>query len=469
MLRTAGHAMEADNTLGAVGQANIARAGREGMLADAGPSSRTLLDTAAQHMGPGQSVVKKNIGDRVARDTARFNQARVDALGGPVGETAAKKAIRTSSQSARQAGYSKTYATPVNPSHPGYGPMARMITDGVDDSVVKASNSLESRLAALEGRSPELIELAEDGSFIGTLTVRQIDNITRGLNELAERGAGLGKTGGYTPEGMLNMKLGKAIRDHLKVIVPSYKEALATAADPIRQAQGVTFGYRALRGMPRDQFASLVDGFTPVQMKGVAQGMGSYLDDVMAKVQVAVSDPDVPAGEALKGIKLFSSRANREMISTVIGRSKADRLFSELDEITRTFEMRAGLARNSATFPRMAANELADNMAEPGMIGSLMEGAPLKSGQRAVQTVFETTPQDLAKRKMQTYGDLAQFLTRKGADATDAQSAATRAVRNDALSERVTDLVSKYFGGSQVTSPLTQNVNQRAIPRIQQQ
>lgn len=51
VLRMLGNAMDADGTRGRVGAANMARAGKDTMLAGAGPNARAILDTAIQRGG----------------------------------------------------------------------------------------------------------------------------------------------------------------------------------------------------------------------------------------------------------------------------------------------------------------------------------------------------------------------------------------------------------------------------------
>src|SRR5690606_33057968 len=82
-LRVIGDVLDADNTLGAVGRQNMAQAGQEAMLVDAGPTAQSLLDQTIQRSGSGVRVARDAISQRVSRDSAAITSAMDDAFGAP--------------------------------------------------------------------------------------------------------------------------------------------------------------------------------------------------------------------------------------------------------------------------------------------------------------------------------------------------------------------------------------------------
>lgn len=413
--------LEADGTLGSQGMANMSRAGNEAMLADAGRNAQAVLDTAIQRGGPGATLARSRIDQRVGRDSAALVNALDNSLGAPEGVTAARSAIRQGTAGARSAAYDAAYATPIDyASQVGQG-IEDIVRNRVPGNIVSQAN----RLMQLEGNQSQqiLARIADDGSvfFEQLPDVRQLDYITRALNQAAESGEGAGALGGQTTLGRAYQGLARDIRSGLRQAVPEYANALDVAADPIRRSQAVDLGSRILSpGIKRDALTEAIDGYSAAERDALAQGVRSYIDDTVANVTRTVQDGNTDAREAYKAIRDLSSRANREKLTIALGEERVAPLLSEIDRVAQSFNLRGSIADNSKTFARQATNQMVQDMTAPGAIGTLGQGKPINAGQRLIQALTGQTPEAIQGRQDAIYSEIADYLTRPAAQAIPA-------------------------------------------------
>lgn len=405
--------MSADGSLGPQGASRMAAAGNEAMLADAGPAAQQVLDTAIQKSGPAGALANLRIGARTAR-AARSVTAALDAhLGSPNGVETLRNTIRTGSAAARKAGYDAAYASPINYASAS-GQALEELLGRVRAGDIKAANEMMRE----EGYSSRQIiaTLDKDGNLVGFKTmpdVRQIDYLTRALNDRADMTDAAGKLGGQTTAGRITQGLSNSIRDALKDNVPAYARALATAADPIRRSQAVVFGSKMLsRSVAPDTVANQVNGMTAPELKAVAQGIRSQIEATMSNVTKALTDNNLDAREAITALRNLSTRANREKVGLVIGQARAQALFKVLDEATKSFELRAAMATNSKTFTRLNMDRTVSGMTQgEGPIGALARGEPVNAGKRGIQILTGMTPAEIAKRQDALYREIVDILT----------------------------------------------------------
>ncbi len=432
--------LDADGTLGPAGQANMAAAGPNAMLADAGPNAKAILDTAIQRGGPGGTAARAAIADRTSSSANAITQALDTHLGVPQGVDAAKTAIRQGTSSVRGAAYDKAYSAAIDYAAPEGRAIEDMVKTRVPQSAIAAANDL----MRTEGNASKqiLAHVADDGTvtFEKMPDVRQLDYITRGLNEVADQADGAGKLGGTTAKGRAYSSLSRELRDNLKTLVPEYGNALETAADPIRRSKAIDLGSRLLSAsMTRDQVAESVAGMTGPEKDALAQGVRSHLDNLMANVTRTVQDGDTPAREAVKAIKDLSSRANREKLTEAIGATKADALFAEIDQAAKSFDLRAAVADNSKTFARQATERQVSDVTAPGMFGKLAAGEPLNAAKRVAQALTGQTPERLVARQGEIYSQLADVLTRPAGQnvLTALQGLGQKTQANKLMSDRI--------------------------------
>lgn len=395
--------------------ANVAAAGSDAMMADAGPNARAILDTSIQRGGVGGQQTRQAIEDRATAAGGRITTALDQTMGAPQGVEATRTAIREGSAGARGTAYDAAYSAPIDYASQHGQTLENLIRRRVPGPIIQQAN----RLMQLEGSESRQImaDIADDGTvtFRQMPDVRQIDYITRALNQAAESGEGAGALGGQTTLGRAYQGLSRDIRNNLRSAVPEYGQALETAADPIRRSQAVEFGSRLLNpSTTRDAVAEFSDGITGPERQALLQGVRSNIDDAIANVQRTLTDPNVDAREAIKTLKTLSSRANREKVATAIGDPQAvEALFRQLDEATAAFDLRAGVADNSRTYARQTVDRRVREMTQPGPVGQALEGKPLNAMKSIVQMLTGRTPERLAGREDALYGQLSEMLTRR--------------------------------------------------------
>ncbi|TRD03796.1 hypothetical protein FJV76_14255 [Mesorhizobium sp. WSM4303] len=454
VLRMLGNVLDSDGTRSPVGQANMAKAGADAMLADAGPNAKAILDTAIQRGGPGAVAARDAIAARTGRASSAIADALDNTLGSPEGVTAARTAIREGSAPARSAAYKAAYEAPIDYSAEG----GRAIEDIVKTRVPQSAIAEANALMRAEGNSSKqiLAKVADDGSvtFEKLPDVRQLDYITRGLNEVADQADGAGKLGGTTAKGRAYSQLSQELRGHLKDLVPEYGKALETAADPIRRSKAVELGSKLFSSATtRDQVDEAVRGMTQAERDAVGQGVRSRLDDAMANVTRTVQDGDTPAREAIKALKDLSSRANREKLEAVVGKTKAGSLFSEVDRAAQSFDLRASVTENSKTFARQATAAKVSQMTEPGAIGQALQGKPLKAGQRIAQALTGQTPENITAKQDAVYSQLADILTRPQGQAQQVFQALQGLGKTDKATEMMAGRILRALGGPHLAYP----------------
>lgn len=411
--------LAADDALGPTGMANMQRAGAEGTLADAGPSARQMLDTAVQSSGRAGAAAREQIGARVDRDAQAIHDALDNALGAPQGVETTRTQIRQDSAPARGQAYDAAYNAPIDYASAQGRQLEEMLRTRVDQNVINNANAMMRR----DGTPSRSImaTIADDGTvtYQQMPDIRQIDYITRALNDRAANNAGLGAMGGQTQEGRSFQNLSNDIRGTARQAVPEYDAALQTAADPIRRSQAVGFGSQVLSpGTTREQVAQQVANMTGPERQALAQGIRSQLDDTLANVTRTVTDGDVPAREAIAALRKLSSRASREKVALAIGDGPANAMFDELDRATMSFELRASVADNSKTFARQEMKRRLGDMTEgDGPISALAKGEPVNAGKRVIQALTGQSKAHILAAQDQINQEVVQALLARGGGA----------------------------------------------------
>lgn len=404
-------ALEADDAFSPQGQQRLAAGGQEAMLADAGPSTQTLLDAAQQTTGPATGLSRGRIEERATRAGLQASDALDNSLGVPRGMDSMETAIRQGSAPARQAAYDAAYAVPVNYADPAGQQLEQMLQRVPGDIINKAN-----RLMQIEGQQSAQImaQIAPDGSVTYTRMpdVRQLDYITRAINLAAESGDGAGALGGQTALGRAYQGLSRDIRQTLRGLVPEYATALDTAAEPIAARQALQFGERMLSpATTRDEVATMLSGMSQAERQQVAAGIRSTIDEKLANVTRALTDGNMDAREAMKAVKDLSSRASREKITALLGQRQADAFFEQFDQAARGIELRANLAQNSRTAVRTRAQREIDESVNEGLVSSVRQGEPVNILKSLWQNTFGGTKADNIARSDRVWQQIADALT----------------------------------------------------------
>lgn len=419
--------MATDNTLGPSGGARMAAAGPEATLADAGPAARNVLDYAIQNSGQAGAAARTAIDTRVSRESSAISDALDTAFGKPVGVDTARASIRSASAPARDAAYKAAYAQPIDYASED-GRQIESLLQRVPRAAIDRANLLMKAKGETSGQI--MAQVADDGSvsFKTMPDVRQLDYITRALNEEAQHGVGAGAMGGQTALGSALTTLSGDIRDILRLHVPEYGDALAVGQDTIQQTQAAKNGYDLLSpSTTREDVAAWTKGMSPEARTAAAQGVRSRISDAVSNVTRTLTDGDVPAREALKVLRDLSSTAARDKVASVIGQAQADTLFAKLDRATKSFELRAGVADNSKTFQRQAMDRQVNATVDSsGVVNTLLKGEPVNAGKRAVQFVTGATPERAQAAKDQMMQEVVKALVARGPGAVGTAQALSK-------------------------------------------
>ena len=166
-----------------------------------------------------------------------------------------------------------------------------------------------------------IARVANDGSVVfDTLPdVRQLDYITRALNQEAEAGIGMGAMGGQTDVGSSLQSLSSEIRSVLGNHVPAYENALNVAGDSIQRSRAVQLGNDILSpSMTMDDVIRQSQNLTPAEREGIAVGLRTKIDNLMSRVKRTLGNPDTETREAAKALvdKLTAHPSNGQLLAT---------------------------------------------------------------------------------------------------------------------------------------------------------
>ena len=444
-------ALENDDLTAA--SAALERAGSSSMLADAGPATQNLLDVSVTSGGTAPRVAGEAIAERAQEAGSRMNVVMDDILGAPSGVGTTQRGIREGTQEARNRAYRVAYAQPIN-----YATSRGRLLEKTLDRVPQSAINRANELIRLEGAQSAQVmaRVGDDGNVIFETMpdVRQLDYITRALGDVSEQQNAAGKLGGTTQLGRATQNLQRQIRNVLKKEVPQYGEALDVASDAISRARAVETGADILRpGTTREAVQDALRGASLAERNAAKVGLRSAIDDTLARVNAVASDPNIEIREFQRLANNLRSRSMRDKMTLLLGKDDSARLYSDLDQNVVSLELRAAIARNSATQQRNAISGAVENITAPNSLNTLMAGEPINATKRVVQVITGTTPEARTLRQMGIYDEIAGTLTSlRGNQAKQALRLVERAMAGDALNETQARVIAKALTSSAATA-----------------
>ena len=373
-----------------------------GVMADAGPGLRSVLDRSIQRTGAASAPARRFADDRATKATDDVTQVMDEVLGTPQGMRTVEGRLRAESAPARRQAYEAAYSTPIDYSSEAGMALENIVRQNVTPDIVRAAN----KMMQLEGQQSRqiLARIGDDGSvtFERLPDVRQLDYMTRAINQLAEGAEGKGAMGGTTPIGRIYQNLSSQIRGLTRELVPAYGEALDIAGDTIRSRKAMELGQSAMRTrITVDQLADEMQGMSQAERQYMVQGVRDYIDNVMAQAKQSYTPQLTASGhiaravrhdpEALKGLRELSSRANREKIAMLVGDDEARTLFDRLDGAAEALELKDSILENL----RRSARSISDEqiaMADSGPGAKLRQGQPIDAAKTLVATLLGAGP-----------------------------------------------------------------------------
>lgn len=398
---------------------NLQSAGPDAMLADAGISTREALDAAITGGGKAAQIGTNAVASRAAAAGGKLSRVMDAILGAPEGVKGAAKSIAARTAPARKKMYDAAYASAINYAD-DTGRKVEEVLSRIPSGTLKAaiSEANDAMKAAGITNKQIMAEIAPDGAvvFKEMPNVQQLDEIKKALGVVGREVDQLGRpTAAANRANRLAGELKGAIGD----AVPVYKRAVALGGDKIAEDNALILGRKLFSpAMTRETVQETMKGASLEAQDAARRGIRSYIDDTLARVRRSIDDPSIDTAETQKLLTSLSSRDSREKLTAVLGKTKADRLFSEIDTAGKQLATRQAIATGSATGRREARSRAIDQVMAPGILGSVQRGELKMTGKSIVQLITRETPETELARRQQVLAEVATALTQKrGADA----------------------------------------------------
>lgn len=426
---------------------NVARAGDQGMLADAGQAGQALLDAAANSGGTGAQIARGAIDDRAAASSVALDRVLDDVLGPvPVGPQTAIKDIAKRSSSARSEAFESAFSQAVDFASPS----GAKVQDALGRIPPKVLNEAidEANEALLEaGQSANMIRAAinDKGEVVldGVPNVQQLHEIKVALNGLAD--GAKGDFGAATAKSRRYSNLSSRLRSALGEAVPDYNRAVQLGGDKIAEQNAFGLGASLLDRKTNLEDIALELGDSPslAQVAAAKAGLRGAISKALGDVRAIASDPNMDARQLGEAFRILSSDNSRAKIKALLGKD-AGPLIKVMDEAEQTLLVRAATARGSQTAPRQAVVETVKDITAPGLMGTAARGEPIDASKRLVQAVTGMTDEFTAAQRQQVFLDIQKALTeKKGGAARAALNDIARAMQGQQITEAQTAKIAK--------------------------
>jgi len=413
------------------------------MLAEMTPSTKNLLD-AAIALGSGGDRAQAALLTRNLRGEQEMRGAFNRFLGQPEDIVDVTGNIRQASSAARQQMYDAAYNRPID-----YSTLAGRQLENWQRLIPAEALNYANKIRSMDpnARAPQILfKQNPDGtiSFEELPNVEQWDLITRGLNEMAY-GSPAGVMGGKSEVQSLAAKNAREIRKLVMDQVPEYRAALGLARDTIEEVKAAELGFDMLSGgVTVKEVRDMLSGQNPAAVQSMKLGLRSGLDHTLGNLKVSAANPNTEIKELMAGLSALRSRNNMSKVRALLGDADADEFYKVLDEQATGIELASAVATNSKTAQRQAVGRTVEEIAAPGILGTMLRGEPVNASRMIVQSVTGKTPEADAARRMGLYDDIATLLTRvQGQNAKDALNLIQQAKSGKALTDVQARIIAK--------------------------
>jgi hypothetical protein len=424
-------------------RAALQRAGSTSMLGEATQGTKNLLD-AAIAMGSGTDRAQQALLARNLRGEQEMRGAFNRFLGNPEDIKDVTGNIRQASSAQRQQMYDAAYNAPID-----YSTLSGRQLENWQKLIPPEALNYANKIRSMDpnARAPQIKFIQNaDGtiSFEELPNVEQWDLITRGLNEMAY-GSPAGAMGGKSEIQSLAAKNAREIRKIVMDQVPEYRAALGLARDTIEEVKSAEVGFNLLNGGTTvKEVRDMLSGNNPAAIQSMKLGLRSGLDHALGNLKVAAANPNTEIKELMAGLSTLRSRNNMGKVRALLGDTDADAFYKVLDEQATGVELAAAVAMNSKTAQRLAVGRSVEEIAAPGILGSLLRAEPVNASRMVVQSITGKTPEADAARRMGLYDDIATLLTRvQGQSARDALNLIEQAKAGKALNDVQAAIIAK--------------------------
>lgn len=440
----------------------LGRGGDDAMLAEAGPSTRALLDASSQSGGLALAVTRDRVAPRAAKQGRAFTQVLDDVLGEPGGVKAAAREISHRTSVARSEAYSTAYAQPID--YAGAGRKIENVLERVPPKTLRTaiSEANEAMQEAGERNLQILADIADDGSvtFREMPNVRQLDEIKKALGNAGREG--VDQFGRPTAAALRANRLAGDLRDAITEAVPAYGRAVKLGGDKIAEDQALALGRDLFSARTtREAVRDAAKGMSAEAKLAVKRGMRESLDQTMSRARSTLADLESgnfdfeeganAAREAVVAVRNMLNRDSIAKMEAVLGPRETKRIVTELRKVSDVMVLEGALARNSATAIRQSIQGEARDVAQPGLLRRTLGkgGNPLDAAQEITQSIMEIDPASLSEAQRGYFAEIADALTRiKGEQAKTALNVINKAIQGQPINDAQANLVGRVVAGS---------------------
>jgi hypothetical protein len=452
----------------AAARAALQRAGKEGMLADAGYAAQALLDASAATGGRAGQIAREAVEGRMTRTGEALDTTLDTVLGpAPLGPKTAVAEIAAKSEPARALAYGKAYQTPINYASPQgmkiEEVLARVSPDDLIAGIVEANKEMRSRG---EVNQQIMAVLGADGNveFLREMpNVQQLDEIKKALQKIAYDNTD--DFGRLTGTGQRYARLAGELRDAVSDAVPDYGTAVSLGGDKLAEERAFMLGRDLLSTRTEIEDVGLELGKKPSadQVAAAKSGLRSYVAKVLGDVRMVPSDPNIDAREVVKAVTDMSSSNARAKIRALMG-AEADALLKQIDEAAQSAVVRTAMATNSKTAIRGNIKQTVEELTTPGVLGQAMAGDPINTSKAMIQAVTGQTEEYTAVQRQRIFEEIARALTEKrGQSAVAALNYLEQAMRGQPLTAAQNEFLARQIAGTAMIAgiPAAQEVSGR--------
>lgn len=427
-------------------RAALDRLGPDAMLADASPEASSMLDMAMKSPAPGGAIARQRVDDRAGEAYYGVVDALTGGKQGPrLPPVAAQRTMADSARGKIHPLYQKAYNTPIDYSAPE-GMAIEDLMRKVPQKVARQAVEKAKDRMVYDGVPADQImaSIGADGTvtFTEMPNVMMLDYMKRAFDEIANDGKDA-VTGKLNSDGAFAAKIAKDLRDAVGDAVPEYRQALAAAATDIRGREAVRTGQALLRPQTTvEDAAEAIADATPAELRAMREGVLGQIEHIMGNVRAVASDQNVDAREALKIYSELSSRNAKSKMQALF-KDEWPAIEESIDKAGAALGLRARVAGNSATQPRMAAEQMIADEVAPGAFRKL---EPLASLRQIGQYGLKSDPASVARLSRDVKAELADVLTRQGGDAQGALSAVVKALARNPVNPQSGSAIEKALG-----------------------
>ena len=420
----------------------LAKAGKDGMIADADKAMEVITDAVATAGGGSASTIARNVEDRTTSAFKDLNKsmddniAKLPVIKGtnpPLKADAFElaRAAAEKSAPARTKAYNKSYEFQVDYLSDG-GKQVTELLDEIEPSMmttllsringsIKKSTGDTTQLSlkrSLNIEGKEVIELAE------LPTMKQLDFIKRELSDIAYNSPGVMKQGQILPVASRDASTAIGLRyrlsELLKGMNPAYREAVKLGQDKITRENALDVGGRMLRGdVTPQQVRLLMKDAGEAEKEMARYGLRSNLDQMITRIKGSPNrQMDSKQLDVL--FKELSSEDNRLIIQSVLGNKELKKLVKMLDRAETAINFKAVVAENSKTGIRLQTNQTINEAAAQPVRDAMGEAQPFVATREILKKINQSRL-FTAKRKNMIMKDLANAMTGQKGTAAIAQ------------------------------------------------